>query len=411
MKKLLIFSLVTVVSFLCSNAQSISLTSGSSYSQNFDALSNTAGSTTNSLSVTGWYMTETGGGARDNEQYAVDNGASTTGDSYSYGAAAATDRALGGLRSGTLIPLFGASFTNNTGVTITSITVSYIGEEWRLGTISRTDQLDFKYSTNATSLTTGTWTDVNNLDFVTPVTATAGAKDGNAVANRTAISYTITGLSIANGATFWISWTDLDASGADDGLAVDNFSLSTNASTLPVKFTGFEIAKEQQTLVATWATLTETNSGFFELQRSVPGSNRWSTIATVTALGYSNMYHSYKAMDPAPLSGAVLYRIRCVDQDGLYTYSDVLKIQMNTHSLRLRLYPNPASELLHIQFTTAFTGVMEITNSNGQSLIQSKINRNTSVEVSVKQLPAGQYFLRLLDTVTGTESTELFLVK
>src|SRR5262245_42656628 len=96
----------------------ISLTTlGSAYTQNFDTLSNTAGSTTNNLTIPGWVMTETGGGARDNEQYAVDTGSSTTGDTYSYGAAAATDRALGGLRSGTLIPNFGAAFTNNTGAT------------------------------------------------------------------------------------------------------------------------------------------------------------------------------------------------------------------------------------------------------------------------------------------------------
>ncbi|HEX8920773.1 MAG TPA: hypothetical protein VF766_04815, partial [Pyrinomonadaceae bacterium] len=63
--------------------------------ETFDTLSNTAGSTTNTTLPTGWYITEGGGGARDNEQYAVDTGASTTGDTYSYGAAASTDRALG----------------------------------------------------------------------------------------------------------------------------------------------------------------------------------------------------------------------------------------------------------------------------------------------------------------------------
>ena len=87
-------------------------------------------------------MTETGGGARDNEQYAVDTGGSTTGDIYSYGAAASTERALGALRSGTLIPLFGACFTNNTGATITSLDVSYTGEEWRLGGHGGADRPD-----------------------------------------------------------------------------------------------------------------------------------------------------------------------------------------------------------------------------------------------------------------------------
>ena len=207
--------------------QCVSLTTiGSAYTQNFDTLSNTAASTTNNLTITGWFMTESGGGARDNEQYAVDTGASTTGDTYSYGAAADTDRALGGLRSGTLIPIFGACFTNNTGTTITSLDTAYTGEEWRLGTAARTDQINFEYSTNATDLTTGTWTGVAALNFVTPNTVTTGAKDGNAAGNRTSLSSTIASLSIANGATFWIRWIDTDATGADDGLSVDDFSLT-----------------------------------------------------------------------------------------------------------------------------------------------------------------------------------------
>ncbi len=217
-------------------------TSGVAYTQNFDALSNTAGSTTNNLTIDGWAMTETGGGARDNEQYAVDTGGSTTGDTYSYGAAAATDRALGELRSGTLIPNFGASFTNTTGATITSLLISYDGEQWRFGGVHSTiaDKLDFQISFDATDLTTGTWLDINNLDFLAPVTTgSAGALDGNAAANRTAISFNVTtvngnAVSIANGATFWIRWQDVDATGADDGLAIDNFSITpTTGAALP----------------------------------------------------------------------------------------------------------------------------------------------------------------------------------
>ena len=213
------------------HAQCVSLTTlGSAVTQNFDTLSNTAGSTTNNLTIPGWFLTESGGGARDNEQYAVDTGGSTTGDMYSYGAAASTERALGQLRSGTLIPLFGACFTNNTGATIASLAIAYNGEEWRLGTAARTDQMNFEYSTNATDLVTGTWTNVTALNFVTPDTATTGAKNGNAAADRTALSSTISALSIPNGATFWIRWNDTDATGADDGLAIDDFSLTPNGS-------------------------------------------------------------------------------------------------------------------------------------------------------------------------------------
>ncbi len=224
---ILTFAALSVLPVRPAAAQCVSLTTlGSAYTQNFDTLSNVAGSTTNNLTIPGWFMTETGGGARDNEQYAVDTGGSTTGDTYSYGAAGSTERALGGLQSGTLIPNFGACFTNNTGSTITSLAVAYTGEEWRLGTAGRTDQLNLEYSLNATDLTTGTWTNVAALDFITPDTATVGAKNGNAAADRTALSSTVSSLSIPNGATFWIRWTDINATGADDGLAVDDFSLT-----------------------------------------------------------------------------------------------------------------------------------------------------------------------------------------
>jgi hypothetical protein len=198
----------------------ISLT-GATYTQDFDALANTG---TSSILPSDWYFSESGTNA--NTLYTAGTGSSNTGDTYSFGAASATDRALGGLRSGSLIPVIGAQFVNNTGVTLESLAISYTGEQWRLGTASRADQIDFQLSTDATSLTTGTWNDYNSLDFVTPNTVTTGAKDGNATGNRTAISYTITGLSIPNGATFWIRWNDSDASSADDGLAVDDFSLT-----------------------------------------------------------------------------------------------------------------------------------------------------------------------------------------
>ena len=163
-----------------SAAGSISLTAvGSAYTQDFDTLANAAASTMNTLTINGWELTETGGGTRDNEQYAVDTGGSGTGDTYSYGSAAATDRALGGLQSGTLIPVIGASFTNSTGGPITSLDVAYTGEQWRIGNTStaRDDRIDFQYSIDATSLTAGTWVDVNPLDFTNLVktAATAGA--------------------------------------------------------------------------------------------------------------------------------------------------------------------------------------------------------------------------------------------
>jgi len=214
---------------------SVSLTTpGSAYTQDFDTLANTL--STNNLTINGWYLNETGSSGANNGQYAAGTGSSLAGDVYSFGAAASTERAFGTLFSGTLAPTIGAQFTNNTGSSISDLLIEYKGEQWRLGqnTAGRAaDRLDFQLSQNATSLTTGTWVDYNSLDFLSPVVAgTVGALNGNVTPNRTVLSFLVSGLSIADGASFWIRWADSDlAPGSDDGLAVDDFSLTARGTT------------------------------------------------------------------------------------------------------------------------------------------------------------------------------------
>lgn len=201
--------------------QNISLIS--SYSQDFNTLANSGSS---SSLPTGWLFNETGTNA--NGLYNAGTGSGTGGDTYSFGTGTSTDRALGILQSGSLISTIGAQIQNNSGTTITKIKISYTGEQWRLGTISRTDKLSFQYSLDANDLTNGTWVDVTALDFITPTITAVGAKDGNAPGNRTEIVYTIRDLSIPNGAVFLIRWTDFNASGSDDGLAIDDFTIEAN---------------------------------------------------------------------------------------------------------------------------------------------------------------------------------------
>ena len=211
------------------------LSASTPYTQNFNSLAQNG---TSSSVPAGWAFSETGTGA--NTTYGTNNGGSSTANTYSYrsNGGGTTDRAFGMLRgsgTNTFASTIGASFTNTTGGTITSLVVSYTGEQWRKGAPGSVaaDRLDFQYSTNATSLTTGTWTDVDSLDFNSPVTTGgAGALDGNNAANRTLVSNTISGLNIPNGATYWLRWTDFDRGGsgvADDGLAIDDFSLTPQA--------------------------------------------------------------------------------------------------------------------------------------------------------------------------------------
>ena len=211
-------------------AQTISLTGiGTAYTQDFDTL---ASSGTSSAVPPGWAFVETGTAA--NGLYTAGTGSSNAGDTYSFGSLGSPERALGALRSGALVPLRGAGFTNDTGLPVHALAISYAGEQWRLGFSPRPapDRLDFQISTNAASITTGTWTDVNELDFSSPVTSgTVGALNGNV--NRTVVTFTITGLNIASGATFFVRWTDLDIPNADDGMAVDDFSLTPLQSNDP----------------------------------------------------------------------------------------------------------------------------------------------------------------------------------
>ncbi|MBN1320392.1 MAG: hypothetical protein JXA87_06050 [Thermoleophilia bacterium] len=213
----------------------VSLTTlGSAYTENFDTL---ASSGTSNTVPNGWWFDESGANA--NGLYTAGTGSSNTGDTYSYGATGATERAFGGLRSGSLIPWYRADFQNNTGSTITSLTISYYGEQWRLGVAdaatrtTRPELLRFGLSV----VLPYSWVNYASLDFSPPITTgTIGALDGNAAANRTLLSYTITGLSIAPGATFYLRWEDVDAApGADDGMAIDDFSLTPyGAGSAPV---------------------------------------------------------------------------------------------------------------------------------------------------------------------------------
>ncbi len=229
MKNLLLFVLLALAStsVYAQDGQrgTISLKKlGNAYTQNFNRLA-TAGAST--AVPTGWHFVETGPLLDSN--YEAWTGSNTSGNTYSFGTGASAERAFGSIetRGPTgVVPTIGAQFTNNTRGTIISLAISYTGEQWRLGTASRTDQINFEYSTDATSLTTGTWTAVNALNFVTPNTETVGPKDGNHADNRTAISHSITGLTILKTSSFWIRWHDADASGADDALSVDDFSLT-----------------------------------------------------------------------------------------------------------------------------------------------------------------------------------------
>ena len=228
------------------NALSIT-TLGAPITQNFDTLA-TAGTTntwTDDTTLTGWYS-QFSLQPTNPITYRADSGGSNTGAIYSWGVAgtnALTERALGSVGSGTPGNIFNAlKLTNNTGSTITSLDISYTGEQWRQGGCTPTpctpaaQKIDFQYQianagviTDANTPTTG-WLDQDPLDFTSPQpgTSTAAAIDGNAVANRTALSSTIN-VTLNNGQEIWLRWMDTNDANNDHGLAIDDFSVTPNS--------------------------------------------------------------------------------------------------------------------------------------------------------------------------------------
>ena len=199
----------------------------SPYSQDFNTLatSGTTNTWTDDSTISGWYSTRT--------VYIANAGTTNNGALYSFGTGTATERALGSVASGSTGTVrYGARFTNDTGNTITSITVSYTGEQWRNGGNTSQHKLSFDYQVGGTvtSLTTGTWTPVTSLDFTGPIAvSTAAALDGNAAANRVAISAPFA-VSIAAGQEIMLRWNDPDDTGSDHGLAVDDLTVTATGS-------------------------------------------------------------------------------------------------------------------------------------------------------------------------------------
>jgi hypothetical protein len=208
----------------------IMISSPATYTQNFDTL---ALSGTSSVTPSDWVFLENNLAST----YTVGTGSDNAGGVYSFGASGSSERAFGELTSGSFSSTIGASFTNDGSTAIQLLTIAYSGEQWRIGNTAaaRTDRLDFQYSLNATSLTAGTWLNLDVLDFLSPITtaASVGALDGNLTANRTNLSSTLTGLNINAGESIWIRWQSVDVLGSDDGLAIDDFSLTAQFAAVP----------------------------------------------------------------------------------------------------------------------------------------------------------------------------------
>jgi hypothetical protein len=208
------------------------------YRQSFDSLagSGTANTWTENSTLPGWYAAQSAGSGVT--AYRADIGAGNTGALYSFGSADSSDRALGSISSGTPVNIaYGVRFANDTTDTVTNITLTYTGEQWRNGGNTAQQTLAFSYRvsnspiTSSDPSTANSWTTMSALSFTSPTTgATSTALDGNASANRQLFSaIELAGVSVAPGQEIFLRWLDINDSGNDHGLAVDDLSVGFNS--------------------------------------------------------------------------------------------------------------------------------------------------------------------------------------
>ncbi len=111
-----------------------------------------------------------------------------------------------------------------------------------------------------------------------------------------------------------------------------------------------------------WKTATETNSDYFEVERSVNGEN-YTTIATVKAAGTSDKLNSYSVNDILTGANTGYYRIKEVDKDGSATLSDITLVNIKPVKNFVKgIYPNPvvAGQSINVQYVALENGKVNI---------------------------------------------------
>ncbi len=216
------------------------LVSGGTYSQNFDSLTvSGAANWTNNLTLPGWYGSKA---SADATNFTLGAGTSTAGGIYSFatnGINSSADRALGSLGASSTTYAYGVRFTNNTAATLTNLTVSYTGEQWRSGSTATPQTLTCAYQISSGPITntysaTG-WTNFPALNFVTPnLSGSSSALDGNAATNRTVFTnISIANLTVAPGQEIVLRWLDVDDTGFDNAVAIDDLTVSFGTNSAP----------------------------------------------------------------------------------------------------------------------------------------------------------------------------------
>lgn len=385
----------------------ISMATTGSHTQNFNGLSNstTAQTWTDNSTIANWYSQRTGNGTT----YVGDAGSGTAGTLYSYGASGNNERAIGSIGSGNAAAgsfAHGVLLRNTSSSTITSLTVSYTLEQWRNGGNATAQSITVWYKKSTTSFTAlnpnsnSGWTQVTGLTASSPInTASAAALDGNATANKVALSnVAIPSLSLAANEYIMIKWEDPDHAGTDHGLSIDDVTISW---TVPPVITAPG---------APSITAITPGNGQLSVAFTAPSSNGG---ATITNYQYSVDGSTYTAVSPAQTTSPIVITgltngtsypvtLKAVNSAGAGTASSsVNATPRTTPSAPSITAITPGNGQLSVAFTAGADGGAAITNykysiDNGSNYTSVSPAQTTSPIVITGLTNGTSYSIRIL---------------
>jgi hypothetical protein len=173
---------------------------------------------------------------------------------------------------------------------------------------------------------------------------------------------------------------------------------------LPATGVHLNAALNGNDVALSWVTETEINSDHFEIERSTDNIN-FSRIGTKPSAGNSASTVHYAYSDPSMAAPVYFYRLKLVDMNGQYVYSNVAIVRKPNGVKGVRVFPNPVTDLVNIEFVNA-KGKYDITfyNQSGQKVM----NRMATIESTVQYvnmakgtLPPGSYLISARNTETN----------
>lgn len=177
------------------------------------------------------------------------------------------------------------------------------------------------------------------------------------------------------------------------------FDAITNTS-FPVEFLAFEAEAKGDQALLKWATATELNNFGFEVE--VLKNGEFEEIGFVTGMGTTSEVSEYEFRTEKLSAGTQVFRLRQVDFDGKFSFSDRVSVEIFSEAAALKLYPNPASSRVYIELAGQIAELSSLSVFDirgGQHLVNARIhtsgNENTSWELDTAQLRPGMYLVKL----------------